>query len=133
MSYCITYLCIIHAVKPFDNSRITYTCMLSIMHHLNCVSMGRLDKVYIKVDMGERQKTLKFGLNGHGTEVESRAQGLRPWTQKNIRGQTQPFQGQTLSTARTRAQVFSKKNNIKVFNNFFHAISKKMSSKFFFG
>ena len=59
--------------------------------------------------MGERRKTLKTWLKRTRTKLESRAQGSRPRTQKNIRGKTQPFLGQTLSRARTQAQVFSKK------------------------
>ena len=59
--------------------------------------------------MGESERRSTFGLNGHGTEVELRAQGSRPRTQKNFRGQRQPFRGQTLSRARTQVQVFSKK------------------------
>ena len=44
-------------------------------HATSTVSWGGLDKVYMKADMerGERRSTL--GLNGHGTEVELRAQG----------------------------------------------------------
>ena len=68
-------------------------------------------------ERGKRHST--FGLNGHGTEVELRAQGSRPRTQKNIRGQRQPFRGQTLSKARTQAQVFSKKIIIIRSSNFF--------------
>ena len=66
------------------------------------------------------------------TEVESRTQGSRPRTQKNIRGQGQPFRGQNLSRPRTgmleakakdqrhRRKCSPKK---KVFKNFFQAIS----------
>ena len=78
-------------------------------------------------------------------EVESRTQGSRqrPRTQKKIRGQGQPFQGQTLSRPRTgmleakdrnargqgqgprtQAQVLSKKKK-KVFTKIFQAISAK--------
>ena len=73
--------------------------------------------------MWERSKRRStFGLNGHGTEVELRAQGSRPRSQKNIRGQRQPFRGQTLFRARTQAQVFSKKIIIIILS----------SKKFFF-
>ena len=37
--------------------------MLHIMHHLIVFPKGGLDKVCIKVDMGERRKTLKIWLN----------------------------------------------------------------------
>ena len=76
-------------------------------------------------ERGERRS--KFGLNGHMTEVELRAQGSRPRTQKNIRGQRQPFRGQTLSRAKTQAQVFSKKKmSLKIF---FQVFSKKQNQK----
>ena len=53
---------------------------------------------------------------------------------KKIRGQGQPFRGQTLSRPRTQAQVLSKKKKKKkVFTKIFQAISKKKrsSQKFF--
>ena len=68
-------------------------------------------------------------------EVESRTQGSRPRIQK-IRGQGQPFRGQTLSRPRigmleakakdTGSKCSSKK---KVFKQIFQAISKKQSKK----
>ena len=77
-------------------------------------------------------------------EVESRTQGLRPRTQKKIRGQGQPFRGQTLSRPRTgmleakdrnaqgqgprtQAQGFSNKK--KVYKNFFSGNLKKNTKK----
>ena len=74
-----------------------------------CVSRGGLDKVYIKVDMGKRRKMLKNWLKqtrGRGVVKDTRLQAKDT---KNIRGQRQPFRGQTFSRARTQAQVFSKK------------------------
>ena len=66
--------------------------------------------------------------------MESRTQGSRPRprTQKKFRGQGQ---GQTLSRPRPRtkdtdASVLKKKKKCR--QNFFQAISKKRSSKFFF-
>ena len=52
------------------------------------------------------------------SEVESRTQGSRPRTQKKIRGQGEPFRGQTLSRPRTKdtaASVFQKKRSSKKF------------------
>ena len=78
-------------------------------------------------ERGERRST--FGLNGHGTEVELRAQGSRPRIQKNIRGQRQPFRGQTFSRETTQAQVFSKKIIIRSSKFFFQVFSKKQNQK----
>ena len=73
--------------------------------------------------------------------MESRTQGSRPRKQKKIRGQGQPFRGQTLSRPRTgmvkandqghRRKCSLKKK--KVFKNFFSDdLQKKGSSKIFF-
>ena len=79
-------------------------------------------------ERGEGRST--FGLNEHGTEVELRAQGSRPRTQKNISGQRQPFRGQTLTRARTQAQVFSKKIiTIRSSKIFFRGFSNKQNQK----
>ena len=81
------------------------------------------------------------------TEVESRTQGWRSRlrTQKKIRGQGQPFRGQTLSRSRAgmletkakdeghRRKCSSKKKKKKGLEKIFHAISKKKRfSKNFF-
>ena len=79
--------------------------------------------------MGERRKSFKIWLKR--TRDRGVVEGSRPRAQKNIRGQRQPFQGQTFSRARTQAQVFSKKDsNNTVFKNFFHAFLKKRSKIF---
>ena len=107
-----------------------------------CVSRGGVNKVYIKFDMGERRKRLKIW--PIRTRDKSGVEGTRLEAKdtKNIRGQRQPFRGQTLSKARTQAQVFSKKIMIiksskifftrvkkKVFKIFFQEISKKQNQK----
>ena len=61
--------------------------------------------------------------------MELRAQGSRPRTQKNIRGQRQPFREQTLSRARTQAQVFSKKKKIMSLKIFFRCSQKTKIKK----
>ena len=78
--------------------------------------------------MGERRKTLNIWLKR--TRDRGRVEGTRLETKdtKNIRGQRQPFRGQTLSRARTQAQVFSKKNN-NVFKKFFFRCSQKNKIK----
>ena len=81
--------------------------------------------------MGERRKTLNIWLKR--TWDRGRVEGTRLEAKdtKNIRGQRQPFRGQTVSRSRTQAQVFSKKNNNnnKVFKNFFSGVLKKTKSK----
>ena len=77
--------------------------------------------------MGERRKTLNIWLKR--TQDKGGVEGSRPRTQKNIRGQRQPFQGQTLSRARTQAQVLSKKKKKIVFKNFFQVFSKKKKNQ----
>ena len=64
------------------------------------------------------------------TEVESRTQGSRPWTQKKSKAKDSLSedrhsrgQGQECSRPRTQAQVLSKKK--KVFTKIFQAISTK--------
>ena len=66
------------------------------------------------------------------SEVESRTQGSRPRTHKKIRGQGQPFRGQTLSRLRTgmleakvKDQGHSRKCSKKkrVYKKVFQAIS----------
>ena len=81
--------------------------------------------------MGERRKTLNVWLKRtrdrggvEGTRLEAKD------TKKNIRGQRQPFREQTLSRARTPAQVFSKKIIIiRPSNFFFQVFSKKQNQK----
>ena len=67
-------------------------------------------KFILKADLGERLKTLNIWLKR--TWDRGGVEGSRPRTQKNIRGQRQRFGRQTLSGARTQAQVFSKKKKI---------------------
>ena len=66
--------------------RMTFTCMLRIMHRLLC---SRTGKVYIKVDMGERRKTLKIfhqrtwdrgGVEGTRLEAKGAKKHPRPKT-----------------------------------------------------
>ena len=79
--------------------------------------------------MGKRRKTLNIWLKRtrdrggvEGTRLEAKAQ-------KNIRGQRQPFRGQTLSRARTQAQVFSKKTKKMSLKNFFRCSQKNKIKK----
>ena len=95
-----------------------------------CVSRGGLDKAYIKVNMGERRKTLKIWLKRTRDRGGVKGTKLQAKDTKNIRGQRQPFQGQTLSRARTSEQVFSKNNN-KVFKFLFSRFKKKVFKKVF--
>ena len=82
--------------------------------------------------MGERRKTLNIWLKRTRDRGGVEGTRLEAKDTKTIRGQRQPFRGQTLSRARTQTQVFSKKNNNnKVFKHFFTRL-KKRSSKFFF-
>ena len=59
--------------------------------------------------MGERRKTLKIWLKRTRDRGGVEGTGLEAKETKNIQGQRQPFRGQTLSRARTQAQVLSKK------------------------
>ena len=77
--------------------------------------------------MGERRKTLKIWLKR--TWDRGGVESSVPRTQKNIRGQRQPFRGKTLSRARTQAQVFCKKIIIRSSKIFFQVISKKQNQK----
>ena len=65
--------------------------------------------------------------------VELRAQGSRPRIQKNIRGQRQPFRGQTLSRQGHRRKCSPKKKiyiyNNNVFKIFFLRCSQKNKIK----
>ena len=70
-------------------------------------------------ERGERRS--KFGLNGHGTEMESRAQGSRPRTQKISEAKGSPFEDRPFLGQGHRRKCSPKNNNNKVFKNFFHA------------
>ena len=87
--------------------------------------------VYIKVDMGERRKTLKIWLKRMWDK--SGVEDTRPKAKdtKNIRGQRQPFRGETLSRAKTQAQVFSKEIIIRSLKIFFTRLTKRSSKVFF--
>ena len=85
-----------------------------------CVSRGELDKVYIKVDMGERGKTLKISFKR--IEVESRSQGSRPRTQKNPRPRTALPRTDHLKAKDIGASVLHKE---KRFSKFFLTRSPK--------
>ena len=103
---------------------------LHAMHHAPSIVFPGVDwiKFILKADMGGRLKTLNIWLERtwDGGEVE----GSRPRTQKNIRGQRQPFRGQTLSRARTLAQVFYKNNNNnKIFKIVCSGVLKNTKSK----
>ena len=80
--------------------------------------------------MGERRKTLNIWLKrtrDRGGVEDTRHEAKDT---KNIRVQRQPFRGQTLSRARTQAQVFSKKIIIIMSSKiFFSGILKKTKSK----
>ena len=80
--------------------------------------------------MGERRKTLNIWLKRTRNRGGVEGTRLEAKDTKNIRGQRQPFRGQTLSRARTQAQVFSKKNNNNnVFKKNFSGVLKKPKSK----
>ena len=79
--------------------------------------------------MGERRKTLTLNIWLKRTRDRGGVEGSRPRTQKNNRGQRQPFRGQTLSRARTQAQVFSRKYKNNVFKNFFFRCSQINENK----
>ena len=70
-----------------------------------------------------------FGLNGHGTDVELRAQGSRPRTQKISEAKDSPFEDRPFLGQRHRRKCSPKKNN--VFKNFFSGVLKKTKSKNF--
>ena len=70
-----SFIYALYAVKPFHNSRglPIRACYASIAScTVYCVSMSGLDKVYIKVNVGERRKRLKIWLKRNVT-VEYRA------------------------------------------------------------
>ena len=71
---------------------------------------------------------LQKGLNAEKIVLSRDRDRVEGTTQKNFRGQRQPFRGQTLSRARTQVQMFFKKeNNNKVFKIFFQVFSKKQN------
>ena len=102
-------------------------------HHAPSIVFPVVDwiSVYIEVDMGERRKTLNIWLKRMWDK--DGVKGIRPEAKdtKNIRGQRQSFRGETLSRARTQAQVFSKKYKYNIFKNLFHAFNKKIFKSFF--
>ena len=77
-------------------------------HHAPSIVFPVVDwiSVYIKVEMGERRKTLLICLKRMWDK--GGVEGTRPKAKdtKNIRGQRHPFRGETLSMARTQVQVF---------------------------
>ena len=84
-------------------------------------------------ERGERRST--FGLNEHGTEVELRAQGSRPRTQKHIRGQRhnnissfedRPFLGQGHRCKCSQKQIII---IIIRSSKFFSGVLKKQNQK----
>ena len=79
--------------------------------------------------MGERRKTLNIWLKQTRDRGGVEGTRLEAKETKNIRGQRQPFRGQTLSRARTQAQVFSKKKKNNVFKKFFFRCSQKNKIK----
>ena len=102
------------------------------------------DLVLFPTKFEGKTKTHDFEFyQGFDPEVESRTQGSRPRprTQKKIRGQGQPFRGQTLSRPRTgmleakaKDQGHKRKcspKKKKVFTKIFQAISKKKKKKVF--
>ena len=100
-------------VRQFE--RITYTCMLRY-----CVSRDGLWK------RGERRST--FGLNGHSTEVELRAQGSRPRTQKISEAKDSLFEDRPFLGQEHRRKC-SQKNINNVFKKFFSGVLKTTKSK----
>ena len=82
--------------------------------------------------MGERRKTLNIWLKRTRDRGGVEGTRLKAKDTKNIRGQRQPFRGQTLSRARTQAQVFSKKIIIIRSSKFFLTRLKKRSLINFF-
>ena len=93
----------------------------------------------MKVDVGERRKTLKIRLKRTRDRGGVESTRLEAKGTKQYPSQRQPLQGQTLFRARTQVQVFSKKKTIiirsseifftrfkkKGLQNFFQVISKK--------
>ena len=80
--------------------------------------------------MGKRRKTLNILLKRTQDRGGFEGTRLEAKDTKNIRGQRQLFRGQTLSRARTQAQVFSKKKIIiRSSKIFFQVFSKKQNQK----
>ena len=110
---------------------------LHATHHAPSIEFPRVDWInfILKVDMGERRKTLNIWLNEYGTELELSAQDSRPRTQKNIRGQRQLFEDRPFLGQGNRRKCSPKKkknsnnNNNKVFKKFFLCVLKKTKSK----
>ena len=100
-------------------------------HHVPLIVFPVVDwiSVYIKVDMAEKRKTLKIWLKRMWDR--GGVEGTRPEAKntKNIRGQRQPFRGETLSRARTRRKC-SQKKILRSLKNFFTRLTKRSSKVF---
>ena len=98
---------------------------LHATHHAPSAVFPRVDwiKFILKLiwERGERRST--FGLNGHGTEVELRALGSRPRTQKISEAKDSPFEDRPFL-----GQGHRRKCSPKIMSSkFFFRCSKKKS------
>ena len=104
---------------------------LHATHHAPSVVFPGVDwiKFILKLiwERGERRST--FGLNGHGTEVELRAQGSRPRTQKISEAKDSPFEDRPFLGQGHRCKCSPKIKSSKFFFQVFSKKNQKISEK----
>ena len=106
---------------------------LHATHHASSIVFPGVDwiKIILKADMGERRKTLNIWLKR--TQDRGGVEGTRLEAKdtKNIRGQGQPFRGQTLSRQGHRRKCSQKKKIIIIRTSkfFVQVFSKKQNQK----